>query len=103
MGGIAAHHLPGPVPRLLSAIGLLVALVAVDSSASFPMALEHHWDFDGMRRLLDDLATQGTEVVSAAGVAVEAITNRYTVDMRYVETEVARPRSPSTRPQSPEG
>jgi N-methylhydantoinase A len=43
-----------------------------------------NWDFDQMRRLLDDLAAQGAEVVSAAGVAKAAITNRYTVDMRYV-------------------
>jgi N-methylhydantoinase A len=43
-----------------------------------------NWDFEQMRRLLDDLAVQGAEVVSAAGVAKAAITNRYTVDMRYV-------------------
>ena len=66
-----------------SAIGLLIAPVAVDLSASFPMGVDN-WDFDQMRRLLDDLAAQGREVVSAAGVAQEAITNRYTVDMRYV-------------------
>jgi len=66
-----------------SAIGLLIAPVAVDLSASFPMGVDN-WDSDQMRRLLDDLAAQGAEVVSAAGVAKEAITNRYTVDMRYV-------------------
>jgi N-methylhydantoinase A len=55
----------------------------VDLSASFPMGVDN-WDFDQMRRLLDDLAAQGAEVVSAAGVAREAITSRYTVDMRYV-------------------
>jgi N-methylhydantoinase A len=37
-----------------------------------------------MRRLLEDLAAQGAEVVVAAGVERAAITNRYTVDMRYV-------------------
>ncbi len=66
-----------------SAIGLLIAPVAVDLSASFPMRMDN-WDFDGMLRLLDELALQGAEVVGAAGVAREAITNRYTVDMRYV-------------------
>jgi N-methylhydantoinase A len=66
-----------------SAIGLLIAPVAVDLSASFPMGVDN-WDFDQMRRLLDDLAAQGAEVVSAAGVAKEVIANRYTVDMRYV-------------------
>jgi N-methylhydantoinase A len=66
-----------------SAIGLLIAPVAVDLSASFPMGVDN-WDFDAMRRLLDDLAGQGAEVVSAAGVARDTISNRYTVDMRYV-------------------
>jgi N-methylhydantoinase A len=66
-----------------SAIGLLIAPVAVDLSASFPMGVDN-WDFDAMGRLLDDLASQGAEVVSAAGVARETISNRYTVDMRYV-------------------
>ena len=72
-----------PGAGVTSAIGLLIAPVAVDLSASFPMGVDN-WDFDQMRRLLDDLAAQGSEVVSAAGVAKEAITNRYTVDMRYV-------------------
>ncbi len=66
-----------------SAIGLLIAPVAVDLSASHPIALDA-WDVEAMNRLLDDLANQGAEVVSAAGVAKETITNRYTVDMRHV-------------------
>jgi N-methylhydantoinase A len=37
-----------------------------------------------MERLLGDLAAQGAEVVSAAGVAPDTITNTYTVDMRHV-------------------
>jgi N-methylhydantoinase A len=47
------------------------------------MALDA-WNVDAMNRLLDDLAAQGAEVVSAAGVPKETITNRYTVDMRHV-------------------
>ncbi|CAN7593898.1 hydantoinase/oxoprolinase family protein [Pararhizobium sp. LjRoot238] len=66
-----------------SAIGLLIAPVAVDLSASHPMAVDA-WDVDGMNRLLDDLAAQGAEVVSAAGVPKQTIANRYTVDMRHV-------------------
>ncbi|WP_105385290.1 hydantoinase/oxoprolinase family protein [Neorhizobium alkalisoli] len=66
-----------------SAIGLLIAPVAVDLSVSHPMAVDA-WDLDAMNQLLDDLAEQGAEVVSAAGVAKETITNRYTVDMRHV-------------------
>ncbi|WP_323688208.1 MULTISPECIES: hydantoinase/oxoprolinase family protein [unclassified Rhizobium] len=66
-----------------SAIGLLIAPVAVDLSASHPMAIEA-WDIDAMNRLLDDLSAQGAEVVSTAGVPKETISNRYTVDMRHV-------------------
>ncbi|MBM7044822.1 MULTISPECIES: hydantoinase/oxoprolinase family protein [Rhizobium] len=66
-----------------SAIGLLIAPVAVDLSVSHPMAVDA-WDLGGMNRLLDDLAAQGAEVVSVAGIAKERITNRYTVDMRHV-------------------
>jgi N-methylhydantoinase A len=66
-----------------SAIGLLIAPVAVDLSASHPMGIDA-WNMDTMNRLLDDLVEQGAEVVSAAGVAKETITNRYTVDMRHV-------------------
>ncbi len=66
-----------------SAIGLLIAPVAVDLSASHPMSADA-WDMDAMNRLLDDLAAQGAEVVSAAGIAQETIKNRYTVDMRHV-------------------
>jgi N-methylhydantoinase A len=77
-----------------SAIGLLIAPVAVDLSASFPMRVDN-WDFGAIDRLLGDLAAQGAEVVSAAGVAPDTITNTYTVDMRHVgqghEITVAMP------------
>ena len=66
-----------------SAIGLLIAPVAVDLSASFPMQVDN-WDFGAMDRLLGDLAAQGAEVVSTAGVAPDTIVNTYTVDMRHV-------------------
>ncbi|ANK85626.1 MULTISPECIES: hydantoinase/oxoprolinase family protein [unclassified Rhizobium] len=66
-----------------SAIGLLIAPVAVDLSMSHPMPV-NAWDVDAMNRILDDLATEGAEVVSAAGVAKETIANRFTVDMRHV-------------------
>lgn len=66
-----------------SAIGLLIAPVAVDLSVSHPMPVDG-WDHAAMDRILDDLAAQGAEVVSAAGVPKETITNRYTVDMRHV-------------------
>ncbi|MGY5775174.1 hydantoinase/oxoprolinase family protein [Rhizobium sp. LEGMi135b] len=66
-----------------SAIGLLIAPVAVDLSMSHPMPV-NAWDIDEMTRILDELAIQGAEVVSAAGVAKETIANRFTVDMRHV-------------------
>ncbi len=66
-----------------SAIGLLIAPVAVDLSMSHPMPV-NAWDIGEMNRILDELAVQGAEVVSAAGVAKETIANRFTVDMRHV-------------------
>ncbi|ANK91501.1 MULTISPECIES: hydantoinase/oxoprolinase family protein [Rhizobium] len=66
-----------------SAIGLLIAPVAVDLSMSHPMPV-NAWDADAMNRILDDLAAEGAQVVSAAGVAKETIANRFTVDMRHV-------------------
>ena len=66
-----------------SAIGLLIAPVAVDLSASFRMELDN-WDFETMHRILDGLGAQGAKVVAAAGVANDAISNRLTVDMRHV-------------------
>lgn len=66
-----------------SAIGLLIAPVAVDLSASHPMPLDG-WDMTAMNSLLDNLAGQGAEVVMAAGIESDAITNRFTVDMRHV-------------------
>lgn len=66
-----------------SAIGLLIAPVAVDLSASHPMTVEA-WDMTEMNRLLDDLAAQGGEVVAAAGIEPGRIENRFTVDMRHV-------------------
>jgi len=66
-----------------SAIGLLIAPVSVDLSASHPMAIDD-WSMDEMNGLLDSLSVQGSEVVSAAGVGRETITNRFTVDMRHV-------------------
>lgn len=66
-----------------SAIGLLIAPVAVDLSASHPMPLAT-FDVPAMGRILDELSAQGMEVVSAAGVAPADITHRFSVDMRYV-------------------
>jgi N-methylhydantoinase A len=66
-----------------SAIGLLIAPVAVDLSVSMPLPLDR-WDSVMVKTLLADLARQGAEVVTAAGVDAAAITNRYTVDMRHV-------------------
>jgi N-methylhydantoinase A len=66
-----------------SAIGLLIAPVSVDLSVSHPMTVDN-WDMGAMTRLLDDMATQGSDVVAAAGIAKNTITNRYTVDMRHV-------------------
>jgi N-methylhydantoinase A len=66
-----------------SAVGLLIAPVAVDLSASAPMAVAR-WDFGAMRSVLDTLAEQGRAVVLGAGTAPEAVSLAYSVDMRHV-------------------
>jgi N-methylhydantoinase A len=66
-----------------SAVGLLIAPVAVDLAASSFMAVGQ-WDFTGMRGVLAELARQGEEVVRSAGIEPGAITFSYTVDMRHV-------------------
>ena len=66
-----------------SAVGLLIAPVAVDVSASSLMSVGR-WNFDEMRKVLDDLSQQGREVVLAAGVDPAAIGFSYTVDMRHI-------------------
>jgi N-methylhydantoinase A len=77
-----------------SAVGLLGAPVAADLSASMPLPLDS-WDVAMVRDLLESLAERGREVVLASGVKREAITYRYTVDMRHVgqghEISVALP------------
>ncbi len=66
-----------------SAIGLLIAPVAVDLAVSSPMSLAR-WDGAAVRALLDRLARQGAEVVISGGVDPATIVNRYTVDMRHI-------------------
>lgn len=66
-----------------SALGLMIAPVALDVSASRPMRLDG-WDAAVVTPILEDLAAQGRDVVLAAGVDPEDIDYRYTVDMRHV-------------------
>lgn len=66
-----------------SALGLMIAPVAVDVSASRPITLDS-WDTEQVKPILEDLARQGREVVTAAGVDPSTIEYRYTVDMRHV-------------------
>lgn len=66
-----------------SAVGLLIAPVAVDLSGSLPMAATA-WDHAAMHNLLSSLSDQGGEVVRSAGIAPDDITFSYSVDMRHV-------------------
>lgn len=66
-----------------SALGLLIAPVAVDISASHPMVLKD-WDAGIVQPMLDDLAEQGARVVIAGGVPEAEIEYRFSVDMRHI-------------------
>jgi N-methylhydantoinase A len=66
-----------------SAVGLLIAPVAVDVSASAPMAVAR-WDRAAMTSVLASLAEQGRAIVLGAGISPEAVALAYSVDMRHV-------------------
>lgn len=77
-----------------SAVGLLIAPVAADVSASHVMRLDR-WDGATMLGILDELAARARRVVLGAGVAPGAIAHEYSIDMRHVgqghEINVALP------------
>jgi N-methylhydantoinase A len=79
---------------VMSAFGLLLAPVAVDLAVSRPMRLGA-WDHAAARALVERLAAEGRAQVAAAGVAPEAVSVAFTVDMRHVgqghEIQVALP------------
>jgi N-methylhydantoinase A len=79
---------------VMSAIGLLLAPVAVDLSVSRPMPMST-WDHAAFRALLGRLGDEAREVVRAAGLLDDAVTLTYLVDMRHVgqghEVQVALP------------
>ena len=66
-----------------SAVGLLVAPVAVDLAASLPMPMSR-WDPAYVRKQLALLSDDGCQVVRAAGILETDITTTYSVDMRHV-------------------
>jgi len=66
---------------VMSALGLLLAPVAVDLAVSRPMRLGA-WDGALMRGVLERLAEEGRAMVNAAGVAEPAVS--FAVDMRHV-------------------
>jgi N-methylhydantoinase A len=77
-----------------SAVGLLIAPVAVDTSASLPMRASR-WNYDQIKQTFAQLEKEGREVVVQAGVDPDEITLTYSVDARYVgqghEINVALP------------
>jgi N-methylhydantoinase A len=79
---------------VMSAIGLLLAPVAVDLSVSRPMSMSA-WDHAAVRALLGRVGDEAREIVRAAGVPDDAVTLAHSVDMRHVgqghEVQVALP------------
>ncbi len=67
---------------VLSAFGTLVSPVRIDLARSLPRLIDA---VDAAERdaLLDDLREEGRRVLSAAGVAPEAVVFRYGIDARY--------------------
>ena len=77
-----------------SAVGLLIAPVAVDVSASLPMRLDR-WDAAAVRDVFARLEQDGRAVVLQAEVDADGISYARTADLRYVgqghEISVALP------------
>jgi N-methylhydantoinase A len=67
----------------MSALGLLLAPVAVDLAVSRPMPLGA-WEPVSMRDVLARLSHEGHTLVTAAGVAAPSVTLSFSVDMRHV-------------------
>ena len=67
---------------VLSAFGTLVSPVRIDLARSLPRRLDA---IDPLERdaLLDELRSEGTRVLSAAGVPADAVRFRYGIDARY--------------------
>jgi N-methylhydantoinase A len=68
---------------VMSALGLLLAPVAVDLAVSRPMPLGA-WQPATMRDVLARLSHEGHTLVTAAGVAALSVTLSFSVDMRHV-------------------
>ncbi|MEQ1648228.1 MAG: hydantoinase/oxoprolinase family protein [Hyphomicrobiaceae bacterium] len=77
-----------------SAVGLLIAPIAVDIAASLPKRLAG-LDMVAVRAMFERMAQEGRQIVTDAGVAAKAISFSYSADLRYVgqghELNVALP------------
>ena len=67
---------------VLSAFGTLVSPVRIDLARSMPRRLANV-DVAERDALFDELRAEGSRVLSAAGVAAEAVKFRYAIDARY--------------------
>jgi len=67
---------------VLSAFGTLVSPVRIDLARSMPRSLDAI-DIAERDALLDELRVEGARVLSAAGVAGDAVQYRYGIDARY--------------------
>jgi N-methylhydantoinase A len=67
---------------VLSAFGALVTPVRIDLARSLVRRLDTVGD-EEREAMLDEMRSEGRSVLSAAGVPVEAITFRYSIDARY--------------------
>ena len=80
---VSKVYIPASAP-VLSAYGMLNTDIKYDFFRSYPVSLDR-MDLDELRAILDELASQGREKLSAQGVADEAVEIQYSADMRYLD------------------
>ena len=81
--GISRVYLPSAAP-VFSAYGMLASDLRYDYAQSFTASLEVV-DLDEIRRMTDQLASQGISQLQEQGLRDEDITPRFTADMRYLD------------------
>ena len=80
---VAKVYIPASAP-VLSAYGMLNTDIKYDFFRSYPVSLDKV-ELDELRAILDELAYQGRDKLSAQGVANDAVEIHYSADMRYLD------------------
>ena len=94
-------YIPASAP-VLSAYGMLNTDIKYDFSRSYPVSLDR-LDLEGLRHILEELASEGSEKLLSQGLSAESVELQYSADMRYLdqiyEVNVPLPNPSLARPE----